>query len=149
MMRTAVGLLAVAAVCSAFSTYRLRIPSGLGVPGVSAVGHENKVGGGRPTQFGKDFERLGGRWTKALCELDSDGDGATNGQELGDPCCEWRVGLPTRPNPTSPGHANEFSADELAAMQCTPSGPPIPLAQQRVAPALVPDANAGSDPRDL
>ncbi|GMF46962.1 unnamed protein product [Phytophthora fragariaefolia] len=24
-----------------------------------------------------------------LCMADTDGDGQTNGQELGDPCCEW------------------------------------------------------------
>ncbi len=29
------------------------------------------------------------RITKEFCELDSDGDGMTNGLELGDPCCEW------------------------------------------------------------
>ncbi|VDP84394.1 unnamed protein product [Echinostoma caproni] len=30
-------------------------------------------------------------WTQ-LCRLDSDGDGLTNGQELGDPNCEWTKG---------------------------------------------------------
>eukprot|EP00936_MAST-01D_sp_MAST-1D-sp1_P001200 g1200.t1 len=34
----------------------------------------------------------GFKWTKALCETDSDGDGLTNGQELGDPCCTWQRG---------------------------------------------------------
>lgn len=28
-------------------------------------------------------------WTKDLCRKDSDGDGKTNGEELGDPDCEW------------------------------------------------------------
>src|SRR5512133_2225584 len=27
-----------------------------------------------------------------LCSGDADGDGQTNGQELGDPCCSWQVG---------------------------------------------------------
>ena len=27
--------------------------------------------------------------TKELCQEDSDGDGLTNGEELGDPCCTW------------------------------------------------------------
>jgi MYXO-CTERM domain-containing protein len=31
-------------------------------------------------------------WSDAICETDSDGDGATNGLELGDPDCVWRVG---------------------------------------------------------
>lgn len=28
-------------------------------------------------------------WTYYLCRKDSDGDGKTNGEELGDPDCEW------------------------------------------------------------
>jgi hypothetical protein len=31
-------------------------------------------------------------WTRALCLADSDGDGLTNGEELGDPCCVWAPG---------------------------------------------------------
>ena len=37
----------------------------------------------------KDFEYEELRWTRELCEKDSDGDGFTNGEELGDPCCIW------------------------------------------------------------
>ncbi|CAK4078205.1 unnamed protein product [Aphanomyces euteiches] len=112
--------LAVATSVAAYDTYRLKIPNGLKktVDGVSAVGHVNKFGSGRATQFGYDFERLGRKWTKELCEKDSDGDGATNGEELGDPCCTWRVGRPVRANPTSPGHKNDFTDDQLAALKC-------------------------------
>lgn len=39
--------------------------------------------------FGEDFKKAGYRWTEALCRMDSDGDGRTNGEELGDPCCSW------------------------------------------------------------
>ncbi|KDO32820.1 hypothetical protein SPRG_02513 [Saprolegnia parasitica CBS 223.65] len=130
------------ATTDAFSTYRLRIPNGLSVEGFAAVGHVNKVGGGQPTQFGIDFERAGGRWNAALCALDSDGDGATNGEELGDPCCEWRVGLPVRPNPRSPGHPDAFTASELAAMKCTPSTAKTPLPN-------APASTDGSDAKDL
>lgn len=31
------------------------------------------------------------QWTRELCLHDSDGDGLTNGQELGDPCCLWNT----------------------------------------------------------
>lgn len=31
-------------------------------------------------------------WNAAVCGADSDGDGATNGEELGDPDCEWQRG---------------------------------------------------------
>ncbi|KAF0719154.1 Aste57867_1244 [Aphanomyces stellatus] len=120
MKCTAAGMIAAVVVMTteAFESYRLRIPNGLKVDGVTAVGHVNKVGGGRPTDFGVDFERAGSKWTKALCEKDSDGDGATNGEELGDPCCTWKVGLPVRANPTSPGHNNKFTAADLAALKC-------------------------------
>lgn len=66
-----------------------RLPNGANVPGVDALGHVNPAGGGANNQFGKDFDKAGRKWTKAFCAMDSDGDGQTNGQELGDPCCEW------------------------------------------------------------
>ena len=43
-----------------------------------------------------DFAAQGYTWTKSLCVLDSDGDGKSNGCELGDPFCTWVVGQ--RPN---------------------------------------------------
>jgi hypothetical protein len=42
--------------------------------------------------FGEDWRKQGFVWTRELCEMDSDGDGYTNGQELGDPCCTWEQG---------------------------------------------------------
>jgi len=56
------------------------------------IGHITTVGRGPRNQFGKDFEAEGNTWTHALCRLDSDGDGRTNGEELGDPDCEWSKG---------------------------------------------------------
>lgn len=47
------------------------------------------IGAIRLNPFGDDYRANGYAWTKALCELDSDGDGFTNGEELGDPCCVW------------------------------------------------------------
>ena len=37
----------------------------------------------------QDFAQQGRAWTLELCEKDSDGDGFTNGEELGAPCCVW------------------------------------------------------------
>jgi len=59
---------------------------------VAAIGHVDKAGGGALNKYGEDFSAQGNAWTRALCEADSDGDGQTNGLELGDPCCVWKVG---------------------------------------------------------
>lgn len=32
------------------------------------------------------------KWSKSLCQLDSDNDGKSNGEELGDPNCVWAPG---------------------------------------------------------
>eukprot|EP00929_Paragymnodinium_shiwhaense_P115111 TRINITY_DN8373_c0_g1_i1.p1 TRINITY_DN8373_c0_g1~~TRINITY_DN8373_c0_g1_i1.p1 ORF type:complete len:494 (+),score=72.68 TRINITY_DN8373_c0_g1_i1:122-1603(+) len=48
--------------------------------------------------FGKDLQKLLSKKTpreeiwSSLCWADSDDDGVTNGEELGDPCCQWRPG---------------------------------------------------------
>ncbi|KAE9186783.1 hypothetical protein PF002_g25774 [Phytophthora fragariae] len=78
-----------AAVVSARPAYVALLPNGNKVPGVEALGHVNPSGGGANNDFGLDFASAGKSWTKEFCEKDSDGDGQTNGQELGDPCCEW------------------------------------------------------------
>lgn len=41
--------------------------------------------------FGAALKRNNYVWDKVLCEEDSDGDGLTNGEELGDPCCLWEA----------------------------------------------------------
>ncbi|GLE01939.1 hypothetical protein PINS_up010777 [Pythium insidiosum] len=73
-----------------------RIPNGDGVSGVAALGHKETSGGGPLNDFGEAFSNAGQKWTVELCKADSDGDGQTNGQELGDPCCEWTTGGTTR-----------------------------------------------------
>lgn len=89
-----VGLVTLLAPCPAasFPEYLAELPTNPeGAPG---VGHVAKEGGGLRNSFGKDFALAGYTWTKALCQKDSDGDGFTNGQELGDPNCKWRKGQP-------------------------------------------------------
>ncbi len=73
--------------------------------------------GGTRTEFGSDAQDyLGGAggvqqqhvdWAP-LCPLDSDGDGWTNGRELGDPDCKWKVGDPD-PAATVFNPGNEYS----------------------------------------
>ena len=64
--------------------------------------------------FGWAFAKAGFVWTRELCEQDSDADGLTNGEELGDPLCVWEYGdAPSRTvNITHPGMTN---ADMLNA----------------------------------
>lgn len=58
------------------------------------LGHQNCEGGAALNPFGADFADNGYKWTKELCEMDSDSDGLSNGQELGDPCCLWNADRP-------------------------------------------------------
>ncbi|KAK7475437.1 hypothetical protein BaRGS_00033318, partial [Batillaria attramentaria] len=87
-----------------FPDYQTHIPNGNRVPHPCVkgqawlgVGHTSPAGGGDRNPFGT--------WTSELCSRDSDGDGRTNGEELGDPTCSWRKGrAPTHTtNITHPG----------------------------------------------
>lgn len=60
--------------------------------GCKFIGHDPCAPGMPRNQFGLDFKAAGFKWTKELCETDSDGDGLSNGHELGDPCCQWTPG---------------------------------------------------------
>ena len=75
---------------NAFSSYQDKIPNGNKIPHPCkqntvwhGVGHLNQFGGGKRNPFGLDFKTAGFKWTKALCQADSDKDGKTNGEELG------------------------------------------------------------------
>lgn len=69
------------------------------------------------TSFGDDVLAVKAKptneWWPALADQDSDQDGQTNGQELGDPCNDWLVGKdPARTTAISnPGDAASKSAD--------------------------------------
>ncbi|KAE9012304.1 hypothetical protein PR003_g14904 [Phytophthora rubi] len=109
----------------AHEMYVSMIPNGASVPGVKALGHVNPNGDGTVNGFGEDFASSFYVWTKELCNKDSDGDGQTNGQELGDPCCEWDLlSLSARwtEGVSHPGNAS-YTADESlwAAIECSNS----------------------------
>lgn len=59
-------------------------------------------GGGSLTSWGSAFDSAGTVWTTGLCQQDSDDDGQTNGQELGDPCCSWTRGSTPAANLVNP-----------------------------------------------
>lgn len=84
--------------------YQLRIPNGQNILDWPAIGHVDWFGGELNT-FGVHFKQSNFTWTRELCEMDSNQDGRTNGDELGDPFCTWTPG--TQPysslNLTNPG----------------------------------------------
>jgi len=83
-MRAAV--LAFAAAASGYDEFRMLLPNG---QRLAALGHESATGGGPRNAFGRAFAAAGFEWTEGLCRADSDGDGQSNGFELGDACCCW------------------------------------------------------------
>lgn len=120
--RTIKQMLVVVAVlvvtANAYPNFLRNIPNGNHVKFVGhrweAVGHVKANGGqGGLNPFGKDFHDAGNTWTKELCFKDSDGDGKTNGEELGDANCIWQKG---DPNPeigqiTHPGIPDQLDDD--------------------------------------
>eukprot|EP00672_Neobodo_designis_P021900 CAMPEP_0174834630 /NCGR_PEP_ID=MMETSP1114-20130205/4943_1 /TAXON_ID=312471 /ORGANISM="Neobodo designis, Strain CCAP 1951/1" /LENGTH=411 /DNA_ID=CAMNT_0016068551 /DNA_START=41 /DNA_END=1276 /DNA_ORIENTATION=- len=113
-MRRPVWLLVVALldVALGFRSFQGQIPNGASVtsngqawPG---VGHLAPGGGGALNAFGVAWRDAGRRWSTVLCAADSDGDGFTNGAELGDPDCIWVPGA-------SPGRATGISHPGFAS----------------------------------
>ncbi|XP_012940561.1 temptin-like isoform X2 [Aplysia californica] len=97
MLTKALGVfLAAAMLCtltSALPEFIDEIPNGMRVPNPCGssnvpfftVGHQDMSGGGALNAFGQDFLDAGNKRSEELCRKDSNGDGRTNGQELGDP----------------------------------------------------------------
>lgn len=103
----------------AFPFFRDEIPNGREVPnpgpqgGIWAgVGHLRAAGSGARNPFGLDFAANGFTWTMELCQLDSDGDGRSNGMELGDPNCVWTPGT----EPETAAFSHPGIPDEPAQM---------------------------------
>lgn len=117
-----------------YDDYTCVIPNGGNVfvdgQKVRALGHESVlspiVSLSRANPFGRDYElavrEAGGDYEAAwfaVCDLDSDNDGRTNGEELCDPDCVNVNTVPKCPNgtvPTNPGGIMPLN-DDLAALK--------------------------------
>eukprot|EP00391_Amoebophrya_sp_Ameob2_P008144 CAMPEP_0178992466 /NCGR_PEP_ID=MMETSP0795-20121207/6129_1 /TAXON_ID=88552 /ORGANISM="Amoebophrya sp., Strain Ameob2" /LENGTH=426 /DNA_ID=CAMNT_0020684349 /DNA_START=277 /DNA_END=1557 /DNA_ORIENTATION=- len=87
------------------------------IPNADKFPYLGHVSGGPPTRnaFGSAFAANGWAWDAVLCQADTDGDGFSNGEELGDPNCTWRQGDPMpvcggNGCPAHPGDASDAGA---------------------------------------
>lgn len=122
--KTAVALVLMLCVADAYPRFVARIPNADAIAGVQSIGHRNAAGGGALNVFGEAFRAQNSQWTLALCHADSDGDGATNGEELGDPCCKWSASgsstqlVRTGSHVSHPGVANTWTSQQLQTLAC-------------------------------
>lgn len=130
-LKLVLAALAVPALTStsaaAFSSFQTEVPNG--AVNRCQTCHERASGGNPWNAFGDLlFTTNGGTpdqsrtvnasgadfiwWNAAICGADPDGDGQTNGQELGDPECVWTGGAAARTSDISkPGDGASTSAD--------------------------------------
>ena len=114
ILASLLGAMALAGTAHAQDEYVLYLPNGMlnNCQNCHPGGDTGQLNG-----FGQDAANQAGKpsteWWPALHALDSDGDGQTNGQEMGDPCGDWLIGLdpPRTTNISNPGDATKTSAD--------------------------------------
>jgi hypothetical protein len=128
----------------AFPYYADQIPNGHSVPNGSggiwvSVGHVKERGGGPRNPFGNDFGAHDHVWTDELCRTDSDGDGRTNGAELGDPDCVWVMGA----DPTEPARSHPGIVDADANVDDVGEVPLIAAVPENKKPQVAVDAGGG------
>ena len=118
---TAVAAVSFASVAEARPFRVGQIPNGLMVapPNGCQSCHMSPQGADARNNFGMAVENTLDppgptgvvQWTAALASADSDGDGVSNGQELGDPLGTWQMGQVDPPGPVSnPGDPNDTIA---------------------------------------
>ena len=139
----ALSLLALlAAAARAHSAYRSYLPNGF-APSSGSYGHYDgtSYGNANLNGFGSDLNAAGLTWTRSLCTRDSDGDGQSNGFELGDPCCVWSSGNAAFSTQLGdPGHSSVSSSRNCSAL------PPCANGVSACVPASTGGASAGAAP---
>ncbi|MCX6929071.1 MAG: immunoglobulin domain-containing protein, partial [Verrucomicrobia bacterium] len=112
------GILLAAQTVRAKSSYVSQIPNGATFSCANC--HVNPAGGGTRTSFGEAFRINGDVWNAAVATPDSDGDGYSNGVELGDPTGAWRPGQANPPGPVyNPGVASSNPGATVTAPAIT------------------------------
>lgn len=147
-MLAVLGLLLLLDGVAGRKAYQNDIPNGANVPGAAGVGHVNPGGRGTLNQFGADFTNQGLTWTTTLCGMDSDGDGRTNGEELGDPACVWSRGSTPASSTgiTHPGIAQPTPAPIAATPAPTPTPTEPPTPEPTPNPTLAPSPSPTPSP---
>ncbi|CAH0516120.1 unnamed protein product [Peronospora belbahrii] len=119
------GLMVTPFTIDGYPKYVELIPNGGDVPDVPNIGHLDPAGETGLSTFGEAFSKTNNVWTVAVCQQDTDGDGYTNGQELGDPCCTWtesnKVGLITD-GVSDPSDVSKIPTNSELLAGCTSFG---------------------------
>lgn len=129
--------------------YQSDIPNGLAVGCVACHLANNDPGLNLFGQAVSATKRSGLPHWPSLFELDSDADGQTNGQELGDPCGTWRKGQP------APRTTNISNPGRVGSTSTTPDVPACAPVDAGVRDLGSPDLGApdlgtpDAGPRDL
>ncbi len=120
-----VGSLALPSITLARPGYESLMPNPSGVPGTYCSTAACHASNRAYNNFGSDFRAAGDKmWSPALCMKDSDGDGQTNGEELGDPCCVWTGGAAARSTDISNPGINTSKALNPKSSVCSTPAPP-------------------------
>eukprot|EP00026_Physarum_polycephalum_P003901 Phypoly_transcript_03918.p1 GENE.Phypoly_transcript_03918~~Phypoly_transcript_03918.p1 ORF type:complete len:670 (+),score=101.12 Phypoly_transcript_03918:219-2228(+) len=138
-MHSVLLLAALLTVAHGYGYYRDSMPNGRFIPCDSSCvgycegfghvlndGSSSCNGGGEHpnhylSTFGNSWQQFNTTWTVGMCMADSDGDGFSNGDEMGDPCCTWVAGgTPMR----TTNLANPAQKDSVPFPSCTLGGMP-------------------------
>ena len=146
-MNTHLTLAAVALLALGASAY----PQDLqGMPNGASYGITLGHPGGNKKQttgIARAYYGAGQRWTKAFCQADTDGDGQSNGLEMGDPCCLWTKGAAPMfttglSNPNSAADKTANSMPNCAAMAQAFATTTLSFVAEQSAPAAAYTATA-------